>query len=50
LILRIHRENIGGAKEDWRGLTPLFYQHINPYGRFNLDLTQRILLLLTKIA
>src|SRR5260370_41372053 len=20
--------------EDWRGLTPLFYQHVNPYGRF----------------
>jgi len=19
-------------KEDWRGLTPLFYQHVNPYG------------------
>ena len=36
--------------EDWRGLTPLFYQHINPYGRFILDLTQRIPLSLTKIA
>jgi hypothetical protein len=36
--------------EDWRGLTPLFYQHINPYGRFTLDLTQRIQLSLTKIA
>ncbi|TMD69619.1 MAG: Tn3 family transposase, partial [Chloroflexi bacterium] len=36
--------------EDWRGLTPLFYQHINPYGRFTLDLTQRIPLSLTKIA
>jgi hypothetical protein len=36
--------------EDWRGLTPLFYQHINPYGRFTLDFTQRIPLSLTKIA
>ncbi len=36
--------------EDWRGLTPLFYQHVNPYGRFTLDLTQRIPLSLTKIA
>jgi TnpA family transposase len=37
-------------REDWRGLTPLFYQHINPYGRFTLDLTQRIPLSLTTIA
>jgi TnpA family transposase len=36
--------------EDWRGLTPLFYQHVNPYGRFTLDMTQRIPLSLTKIA
>jgi hypothetical protein len=36
--------------EDWRGLTPLFYQHVNPYGRFMLDMTQRIPLSLTKIA
>ncbi len=34
-------------QEDWRGLTPLFYQHVNPYGRFTLDLTQRIPLSLT---
>lgn len=34
--------------EDWRGLTPLFYQHVNPYGRFTLDLTQRIPFSLTK--
>ncbi len=27
---------------DWRGLTPLFYKHINPYGTFNLDMTSRI--------
>jgi TnpA family transposase len=27
---------------DWRGLTPLFYTHINPYGSFKLDLNQRI--------
>ena len=36
--------------EDWRGLTPLFYQHVNPYGRFTLDMTQRIPLSLTNIA
>ncbi|WP_247642872.1 Tn3 family transposase, partial [Roseibium sp. TrichSKD4] len=28
--------------EDWRGLTPLIYAHINPYGRFDPDLTRRI--------
>jgi TnpA family transposase len=36
--------------EDWRGLTPLFYQHVNPYGRFTLDLTQRIPLSHAKLA
>lgn len=24
--------------EDFRGLTPLFYGHINPYGRLVLDM------------
>ena len=23
---------------DWRGLTPLFFSHVNPYGTFNLDM------------
>jgi hypothetical protein len=27
---------------DWRGLTPLFYQHINPYGTFRLDMNERM--------
>ena len=27
---------------DWRGLTPLFYLHINPYGRFDLDMESRL--------
>ena len=26
--------------EDRRGLTPLFYGHINPYGHVELDLTR----------
>ena len=30
------------TESDWRGLTPLFYRHVNPYGRFDLDMTQRI--------
>jgi TnpA family transposase len=28
--------------EDYRGLTPLIYAHVNPYGRFDLDLNSRI--------
>lgn len=28
--------------EDYRGLTPLIYSHVNPYGRFDLDLSSRI--------
>jgi TnpA family transposase len=27
---------------DWRGLTPLFYGHVNPYGTFDLDMETRI--------
>ncbi len=30
------------TKEDFRALTPLIYNHINPYGNFNLDMQQRI--------
>ena len=29
---------------DLRGLTALFYAHINPYGTFELDMTQRLAL------
>ena len=31
--------------DDWRGLTPLFYSHINPYGSFRLDMQERLPLL-----
>jgi TnpA family transposase len=30
------------TEADWRGLTPLIYQHINPYGTFELNLEQRL--------
>jgi TnpA family transposase len=30
--------------EDFRALTPLIYTHVNPYGNFNLDMEERILL------
>jgi Tn3 transposase DDE domain-containing protein len=28
--------------EDRRGLNPLFWSHVNPYGRFRLDMTKRL--------
>ena len=28
--------------EDYRALTPLIYQHVNPYGIFDLDMTKRL--------
>ena len=30
--------------EDYRGLTPLFYGHVEPYGTLTLDMTQRLAL------
>jgi TnpA family transposase len=30
------------APEDYRDLTPLIYNHVNPHGRFDLDLNCRI--------
>ena len=30
------------SQADYRGLTPLIYGHVNPYGRFDLDLEARI--------
>ena len=28
--------------DDWRGLTPLIYAHVNPYGRIELDMGSRL--------
>ena len=28
--------------EDWRGLTPLFHSHVNPYGLVRLDMGERL--------
>jgi hypothetical protein len=30
--------------EDFQGLTPLFYGHVNPYGRLLLDMQERIII------
>lgn len=32
------------ANEDLRGITPLIYAHVNPYGRFDLNLSSRIVI------
>jgi TnpA family transposase len=32
------------TQADWRGLTPLFYEHVNPYGVFKLDFGSRLAL------
>lgn len=29
------------SPEDYRGLTPLIYAHITPYGRYDIDLEAR---------
>jgi len=29
--------------EDLRGITPLIYNHVNPYGRFEIDFEKRLL-------
>lgn len=49
-VLAEDRWKTAMKQEDWRGLTPLFHQHVNPYGRFMLDLTQRIPLSVSKLA
>ena len=30
------------TEADWRGLTPLFYRHVNPYGTFELNMAARL--------
>ena len=30
--------------EDYRALTPLIYSHVNPYGEFELNMEQRLLI------
>lgn len=32
------------TEADWRGLTPLFFGHVNPYGVFDLDMESRLAL------
>ena len=43
---RKHSLGLAGrmTPDDYRGLTPLIYSHVNPYGRFDLDMNARLLL------
>jgi len=41
-ILQNPRLQNSFSEADHRGLTPLIYSHINPYGRFEVDLNKRI--------
>lgn len=38
------------TQEDKRALTPLIYEHVNPYGLFPLDLSTRLPHLYYKVA
>ena len=36
--------------EDLRALTPLIYAHVHPYGRFDLDMSERLVIELLEAA
>ncbi|GCF10759.1 hypothetical protein KDI_43230 [Dictyobacter arantiisoli] len=36
------------TKEDYRGLTPLFYAHVEPYGSLRLDMDKRLALVVNE--
>ena len=45
MLQRVLEEEVWRARmtqEDVRGLTPLMWGHVSPYGRFDLDMTSRI--------
>ncbi|WP_275527273.1 Tn3 family transposase [Herbidospora mongoliensis] len=45
LLQAVLRDPTWAAKltdEDRRALSPLFWAHVNPYGRFTLDLNSRL--------
>lgn len=47
LIQEVLAEPIWHARmtvHDWRGLSPLIYHHVNPYGRIELDMERRLAL------
>jgi TnpA family transposase len=47
LVQKVLQEKAWFARmqpEDFRGLTPLFYSHVNPYGRLDLNMHERIII------
>ncbi len=47
LVQRVLEEKEWFSKmqpEDFRGLTPLFYGHVNPYGRLVLNMDERLMI------
>ena len=45
MLQKVLAEPVWGTslnEEDLRGLTPLFYSHVNPYGEFQLDMEERL--------
>ena len=41
-ILSVVFRTIAAATPDWAALSPLLTLHINPYGRFDLDMEKRL--------
>jgi len=44
LVLSESEWQNGLTTEDKRALTPLFYTHVNPYGTFNLNMEERLII------
>ncbi|MGJ6968903.1 Tn3 family transposase [Streptosporangium sp. G11] len=45
LLQAVLRDSVWAAEitdEDRRALSPLFWAHVNPYGRFRLDMDSRL--------
>jgi hypothetical protein len=43
---RIIREKVvdNMQSEDFRGLAPMFYSHVNPYGKLSLNMDERLMI------
>ncbi len=41
-ILSMHEWEARMTPTDFRAITPLVWEHINPYGRFELDMETRL--------
>ncbi len=53
MVQRVLADNAWSARltdEDRRGLSPLFWAHVNPYGKFRLDMDRHLDLDLPSVA